>query len=225
MLSAAAKAFSEMLTRPFRPVLLKTVGLVLALFVVVFLSVQGVIEFFLPFVTGWMETTLEVFAGLALVVGFVFFAAPITALVASLFVDDIAEAVERRDYPADPPGRALSILAGLLQAIRFFGVVLAVNILALMLLLIPGVNIIAFLLANAFLLGREYFELCALRHMPAAEMRELRRRNAGQLFVAGLVIAGFLAVPILNFLTPVFATCFMMHVFKDLERESLRQPD
>lgn len=224
MISAAAKAFSEMLTRPFRPVLLRSVGLTVALFVVVFLAVQGGIAFFLPFVTGWIETTLEVFAGLALIVGFVFFAAPITALVASLFLDDIAEAVERRDYPGDPPGTPLSIVAGILQAIRFFGVVLAVNIVALMLLLIPGVNIIAFLLANAFLLGREYFELCALRHMPAADMRELRRRNSGQLFLAGLVIAGFLAVPILNFLTPVFATCFMMHVFKDLEGEPVHQP-
>lgn len=224
MFSAAAMAFSEMLTPPFRPVLLKTAGLALVLFVAVFLSVQGGIEFFLPFVTGWIETALEVLAGLALIVVFVFFAAPITALVASLFVDDIAEAVERRDYPADPPGRALPILAGILQSIRFFCAVLVVNMLALMLLLIPGVNIVAFLLANAFLLGREYFELCALRHMSVADMRELRRRHSARLFLAGLVIAGFLAVPVLNFLTPVFATCFMMHVFKKLEHEALGQP-
>ena len=44
---------------------------------------------------------------------------------------------------------------------------LLVNIVALFLLLIPGVNLIAFYLGNGYLLGREYFELAAMRHLRA----------------------------------------------------------
>jgi uncharacterized protein involved in cysteine biosynthesis len=43
------------------------------------------------------------------------------------------------------------------------GIVLVGNIIALMLLLVPGVNIVAFFLVNGYLLGREFFEFAAMR--------------------------------------------------------------
>jgi len=99
-------------------------------------------------------------------------------------------------------------------------VVLAVNILALFLLLIPGINVIAFYLGNGYLLGREYFELAAMRHMPPAEARELRRANRTTVFLCGLIVAGIASVPILNLITPLFATSFMVRIYKDLARRS-----
>ena len=86
--------------------------------------------------------------------------------------------------------------------------------LALFLLLIPGVNLIAFYLGNGYLLGREYFELAAMRHLPAAEARQLRQANRGLVFLCGVIIAGLASVPIVNLLTPLFATAFMVHVYK-----------
>ena len=71
-------------------------------------------------------------------------------------------------------------------------------------------------MANGYLLGREFFELAALRHMSREEAAELRSAKGLQVFLAGLVIAGFLAVPLLNLLTPLFATAFMVHVFKKM---------
>jgi CysZ protein len=39
-------------------------------------------------------------------------------------------------------------------------------------------------------------------------------------FLCGLVIAGLASVPILNLVTPLFATSFMVRVYKDLARRA-----
>ncbi len=93
----------------------------------------------------------------------------------------------------------------ILASIKFFGVVIIGNLIALMLLFIPGINIIAFFLVNGYLLGREFFEFAAMRFRSAEEAKLLRSRHSGTVFAAGLVIALFLAVPIVNLLTPLFA--------------------
>ena len=108
-------------------------------------------------------------------VGSIFLIPPVTSLIAGLYIDDIAAEVERTNFPADPPGKELATLPSVLLTLKFFFVVFAVNILALFLLLVPGVNLIAFYFGNGYLLGREYFELAAMRHMPAAEAKQLRQ--------------------------------------------------
>ena len=139
-------------------------------------------------------------------------------MVAGLFLDDVAETVERESYPLDPPGRAVPAIAALIMALKFFLVVILGNLVALMLLLVPGVNIGAFFIVNGYLLGREFFEFAAMRFRPEAEAKALRRKYAGTVFLAGLVIAAFLAVPLLNLLTPLFAAAMMVHLHKMITR-------
>ena len=100
------------------------------------------------------------------------------------------------------------------MAMKFFGVVIAGNLVALLLLLVPGVNIAAFFIVNGYLLGREFFEFAAMRLRPEAEAKALRRRHAGTVFLAGLLIAAFISVPLLNLLTPLFAAAMMVHLHK-----------
>ena len=97
---------------------------------------------------------------------------------------------------------------------KFFGIVVLGNVIALLLLLVPGVNLIAFFVVNAYLLSREFFQFAAMRFRSEAEARALRRRHSGTIFLAGFVIAAFLAVPILNLLTPLFGAAMMMHLYK-----------
>jgi CysZ protein len=138
----------------------------------------------------------------------------VTALIAGLFLDDVAELVERTGYPADPPGKAMPAIAALWLSLKFLGVVILGNIVALLLLLVPGINVAAFFVVNGYLLGREFFEFAAMRHRPEADARAMRRRNRLTVFLAGLVIAAFLAVPLLNLLTPLFAAAMMVHLHK-----------
>ena len=102
--------------------------------------------------------------------------------------------------------------------LRFTVVVLAVNLLGLVLLFVPGVNVVVWWLVNGYLLGRLYFELAALRFHPYAEVTALRRLFAGRIFLGGLLIAAFVAIPIVNLAAPLVGTAFMVHVHKDLMR-------
>ena len=81
-------------------------------------------------------------------------------------------------------------------------------------------------LANAYLLGREYFELAAMRFHPPHEAKAMRKANATYIFLAGLVIAVFVSIPVVNLATPIFAMAFMVHVHKRLSgaRPELIEP-
>ncbi len=217
MLSAAGQAFQELFTPPFRAVLVKSVGFTIGLLVLLVVAVEWSFSHFVQW-PGWIETTIEWLGGLALVVGSIFLIPPVTSLIAGLYIDDIAAQVERTNFPADPPGRELPVAQSVWLALKFFVIVLLVNIVALFLLLIPGVNLIAFYLGNGYLLGREYFELAAMRHLPAAEAKSLRKANRLTVLLCGLVIAGLASVPILNLVTPLFATAFMVRIYKGLAR-------
>jgi hypothetical protein len=121
--------------------------------------------------------------------------APVMALFAGLYLDDIAELVERRDYPQQRPGTPLPTARAVLTGVRFGLVVLAVN-LALLPTLLLGIGAVAMVLANAYLLGREYFEMVATRHMPADEARRLRKENAPRVLAAGFIPAFLVVVPL-----------------------------
>jgi CysZ protein len=103
--------------------------------------------------------------------------------------------------------------------LRCAGLSILVNLIALILLFAPGVNVVVFLAANGYLLGREYFELAAMRYRSFEEARAMRRRFGLTIFFAGFLIACFVAVPVLNLCTPLFATAFMTRLHKRLAGE------
>ncbi|HEU4475517.1 MAG TPA: sulfate transporter family protein [Methyloceanibacter sp.] len=219
MLSAAGQAFQELFTPPFRAVLWKCVGFTIALLALLIAAIVWSFGYFAAW-PDWIETAIQWLGGLALVVGSIFLIPPVTSLIAGLYLDDIAAVVEREHFPSDPPGRELPALQSIGLAAKFFIVVLLVNIAALLLLLVPVVNLVAFYIGNGYLLGREYFELAAMRHLAPAEARRLRKANRLTVFLSGLIIAGLASVPILNLVTPLFATAFMVRIYKGLARRA-----
>jgi CysZ protein len=214
MLDAAILALRDILSPPFRGVLMKSVALTVGLLIALWLALVWVFAHYVATPWPWLDTTLDIMTGVGLIVGLGFLVAPVTALFAGLFLDDVAEMVERTHYQADPPGRAQPFLAGIVTAVKFLAVVLVVNAIALPFVLLLGFGFLIFLAANGYLLGREYFELAALRHHDELTVLRLRRRNSRTIFAAGLLIAAFLAIPIVNLLGPLFATAFMVHVAK-----------
>ena len=209
----------------------KTLGLTLLALVALWFGLTSLVEWLalpwlqtlLPGMPSWAGWLGGIIAAIALAFGMALLIAPVTAVVAGLFLDDIAEVVERNDYPGDPTGRAMPALRSLVLSMRFLGVVILGNIVALLLLLVPGVNIAAFFIVNGYLLGREFFEFAAMRFRGEEEARALRRHYAGTVFLAGLLIAAFLAVPLLNLVTPLFAAAMMVHLHKAISvREAAR---
>jgi len=213
MVKAALLALGDLMSPDFRSVLLRAVGLTFALFIVLLVIVQLAISTLVLLPWPWAETMLAVGTGLVLAVAFFFLMAPVAAVFAGLFLDTIAAKVERRHYPDDKPGQTLTMWDSLATGLQFAAVVLAVNILALP-LVFTGIGAAVLVAANAYLIGREYFELAASRHMGVAEARALRRANAPTIFVAGLLPALLALAPFLNLLMPLFATSYFIHLFK-----------
>ena len=47
----------------------------------------------------------------------------------------------------------------------------------------------------------------------------MRSKHRGTIFMAGLVIAAFLSIPLVNLLTPLFAAGLMVHLHKMLAQK------
>jgi CysZ protein len=159
---------------------------------------------------------VSIAAGLGVVFGAVFLMPAITSLVASVFVDEVADHVEREHYPAERVGTALPFGVAIVEGIKTALLTILVYLIALPFVFMAGAGFIAFFIATAWLLGREYFELAAMRFRSPAEAKAMRKQNAATVFTAGLVIAGFVSIPIVNLATPLFGMAFMVHMHKRL---------
>lgn len=225
MLEAAFAAANQIFTPPFRTVLWKTLALTLALLGLAWVALHKLLVAGVALPYPWAETVLSFLGGVGLFIGLAFLITPVSFIVAGFFFDELAEAVERELAPDEAPGRALTLADAAWLSVKFSAVSLAVNLAALVLLLVPGLNAAAFFGANAYLFGRGYFELAAARFLPPGEVRRLRKMNALRLFLAGLVMAALLAVPILNLLTPLFGTAFMVRIAQNIMRAARKAPN
>jgi uncharacterized protein involved in cysteine biosynthesis len=235
MIAALSRAFRQMSDPAFRRVFVLSVAAALAVFLVLWafawwgLAWSGeVLNQWLVengsggFWTGifeWLFGAAGVFG--VLIASFFLFPA-VMVLVMSFLLEDVAVAVERRHYPNLPPARAQPIGEAVMGALAFAGVTVGLNVLFLpvylLLLFAPPLNLFVFYLLNGYLLGREYFELVAVRRLDTAGVKQMRRSHRGRILLTGTVIAILLTLPLLNLLMPIVATGFMLHVFEGLRR-------
>lgn len=231
VLDAARLAARDVFAAENRAVLWKMLGITVLLLIGVWFGLQGLFGAAfdlwldrlipdLPPWLAWLGFVTGLFLAIGLAVGLGLLVAPVSAIVAGLFLDDVAAAVEQQHYPADPPGKALALFPAIKNTALFLGVVVAGNLLAFVLLFVPGINIMAFFMVNAYLLGREFFEFAAMRHMPPDQARALRARNSSTVFMAGLIMAAVLAIPLVNLLTPIFGAAMMTHLCHGLSSRS-----
>jgi len=241
MIDAAVKALSQMLSPPMRSILWRSIGLSLVLITVLAIGLQRLLSWLATAGEGWAEamlgpgshTALDVLtwiisiaAGFGAVFGGIMLMPAITSLVASLFVDDVADLVEREHYPAERPGSALPVGVAMIEGFKAAGLTILIYLIALPFVFLAGAGFVIFFIATAWLLGREYFELAAMRFRPPAEAKAMRRDNAATVFAAGLIIAAFVTIPIVNLATPLFGMAFMVHLHKRLSgpRPELIEP-
>lgn len=151
----------------------------------------------------------------------VFLMVPVAAAVVGFFLEGIAEAVEERHYPGLPPARKLGLAAQVGDALRFFVLVVAVNLVALAIYLaVAPLAPFVFWIVNGFLLGREYFQLVALRRVDRAQAAALRRRHLGTIWLTGTAMAVPLSVPVLNLLVPIAGVAVFTHQFHRLVKDA-----
>src|SRR6185369_11439362 len=188
MFSDASKALAQMFTPPFRTVLLKSVGLAILLLIMLGIGLKRVFAWLSAEGAGYLEgvtgagwhTPLQVLLwivtvtlGIGLFAGAIFVMPAVTAFVASFFSDEIAAEVEHVHYPADPPGTAVPLPRAVIEGAKTALLALLVYLCAVPFVLFAGLGFLILFIANAYLLGREYFLLAAMRFHPVAEAKAL----------------------------------------------------
>jgi len=220
------KAIGQIGDARFRRVMLLGILLALALLAAIYAGFLALIEAFvpgsveIPFVgpIGGIDTLLG-WGSLLLMLGLsVFLMVPVASAFSGLFVEDIADAVEDRHYPGLPPVQPLRLADTLIDSLNFLGLLIAVNVLALLLYAFAGPFIpVVFWAVNGWLLGREYFTMVAMRRLGRIGAKEMRARNRGRIWLAGILMAAPLSVPLVNLVIPVLGVATFTHLFHRLE--------
>ncbi len=216
MIGAFSKAFTQLADPAMRRVLI--IGLIgsLLIYGAIFLGALAFIKS-----AGWLESwwlgPLLRFGGTTVlaVLSWLMFPAIVT-LIVSFLLDSIAQAVEARYYPNLAQPRRQGIGELLRTTSKFMVLAVVLNLLTLPIIFVlfffPPFNFFVFFALNGYLLGREYFELAAHRRMDARRARALRGVYSGRIFLAGVIFALLMTVPVLNLIAPIVATAAMVHL-------------
>lgn len=218
MLTALTQAIAQLSDSRFQSVLWRGILGAILLYALTIGGLTWLLTNTQLFADTWLDTASDVFGFfVAIALSFLIFPATVTVLM-SFLLEDVAHAVEARHYPHLPAPRKQPVMESVKVALRFLLVLVALNVMALPLYFIPGVNLVVFYLLNGYLLSREYYELVALRRLDPQTAKGLRKSSQGYLWLAGALIAFLLTIPVVNLVTPIIATAFMVHIFESLRR-------
>ncbi|SIS85666.1 Uncharacterized protein involved in cysteine biosynthesis [Roseivivax lentus] len=220
-----SRAVAQMGDPRFRSVLLKGVGLavaLLALFYAGFVTLMGWITpevVTIPFFgeVRWIDDLVS-WGSIILMLGLsVFLMVPVASAMTGLFLEDVAAAVEDRYYPNQPPPGRIPYAEAFRDTLSFLGLLIVANLLALVLYLVfaPLAPFIFWGL-NGFLLGREYFTIAAMRRVGRRGAQEMRKRHFLTVWVAGILMAVPLTIPLVNLLVPILGAAVFTHLFHAL---------
>lgn len=225
ILSSFVKALRQLGDRRLSRVLWWGIGLALILLALASAGVQALLLWWagdgltLPWIgeVTWIATLAGWSGPIVMILLSVVLMVPVASAMSGLFLDRVADAVEARHYPQAGPGQDIPLLEALRDSIGFLGVMMAANIVALLLYLIfSPVALFIFWGLNGFLLGREYFTLVAIRHLGRAGAAQMRKRHGGTVWLAGVLMAMPLSIPLINLAVPVLGAATFTHVFHGL---------
>ncbi len=215
MLSALFKGISQLNDRRTQRILWISIVAAFLAFAVLWGLVGALLGATSFFASGWLEWAVGLLGGLATLVFTWFLFPAVVSAVIGFFLDDIAAAVEARHFPDLAPAAGLPLMSVMVTVVGYLGVLVGLNLVLLVFLLFPPLFPFVFYAVNGYLLGREYFELVALRRVGPDEARRLRKMHRGKLFLTGVAMTLLLTMPVVNLLAPVVITAAMVHLFED----------
>jgi len=167
----------------------------------------------------WFATIASWSGPVAMILFSVVLMVPVASAMSSLFLDRVADAVEARHYPQAGPATSVGLLEGLRDSAGFLAVMIGANILALVLYLIfSPIALFIFWGLNGYLLGREYFMLFAIRHLGRARAAQMRKQHGATIWLAGILMAMPLSVPLINLAIPVLGAATFTHLYHGLRQ-------
>lgn len=218
-------ALRQLADRRIIAVLLLSLVIALVLtgpFMLIFVIIAAILDWILPasLTLPWIGQVgfLGVFTnGLASKTSWVFWTyvmSPVAVAIIGALLDWIVDAVEARHYPDLPVVRRRSIAQIVGYGAKFLFLMLGVSLAALIVSFFSGIGApLVFVLANGYLIGREYFETVALRRVSEAEAAVLTRRRLPVLWLLGSLLALALSVPFVNLVVPLVGVAAFTHLY------------
>ncbi|WP_146586564.1 EI24 domain-containing protein [Puniceibacterium confluentis] len=225
ILGAFFKAVGQIDDPRFRRVLMLGIALTLALLVGAYAGFIGLIHWLvgedatLPILgpVTWLNDLLSWGSLFFMLFLSVFLMVPVASAITSMFLEDVADAVEDRHYPNLPPVTRVPFREALRDTVSFLGVLIGANVLALILyVFFAPAALFIFWGLNGFLLGREYFTLAAMRRVGREGAKQLRRKHMLTIWIAGVLMAMPLSVPLMNLVIPILGAATFTHLFHQL---------
>jgi CysZ protein len=219
MFASARRALALVFDPAFRGIVVRALALTVLLFAAALAGTEFLISRLPVLGSPVVNQALELLAPLLFVFLIGALGAPVAAFFGALFLDRLAGRIETRDYPNDPPARPESFGPTLKAGLRLAAIVLGADIVLLPLDIgLPGLGELVSLVVNGWLLGWEFFELAALRHLTAGEAERMRKSHAGPVWLGGMLISLMSVVPGLDLFAPLFGTALMVHLFKQMQK-------
>ncbi|MCM2561600.1 EI24 domain-containing protein [Lutimaribacter sp. EGI FJ00015] len=229
ILSAFQRTLGQVHDRRFLRVLLIGVGLTLALLVAAYAGILWLLQVLLgpeatlPLIgtVTWLDDLVGWSSLLLMLILSVFLMIPVASAITSMFLEDVADAVEDRHFPHLPDVQPVPFWDALRDTVNFLGLLIAANTLALIVYAfvfwIPFAPLVLFWGLNGFLLGREYFTLAAMRREGRTAARALAKRHRMTIWAAGILMAIPLTIPIMNLLIPILGAATFTHIYHGLK--------
>lgn len=219
------KALGQIGDPRFMRVLALGLGLTTALlfaFTVAFAWTIGLIvpdSFSLPWIgeITWIDNLASWAVVPVMLVASVFLMIPVSSAFCGIFLDSIADAVEAKHYPGQPPVAHVPFSETIAETLKFLGLLLLVNVIALIIALIfAPIAPLIFWGVNGLMLGREFATMVARRRLLPPEVRAFRKRHATQIWLAGVCMAVPLTIPVMNLFMPIIGVAAFTHLFHRL---------
>ena len=225
ILSNFLKSVAQFDDPKFRRVLWRGMGLTIALLIAACLLVNFGINQLLSSAwaanligdQSWLGALINIGGVLFTIALSIWLMVPVTSAIIALFLDEVAQAVEARHYPHLPKQTATKLQDQILVGIRFLGILLLANIGALILsMIVPLLAPFVFWATNGYLMGREYFQMAAMRRLPRAQAQELFQRHQGSIWTAGILMAIPMSIPLVGLFIPILGAATFTHQFERL---------
>jgi uncharacterized protein involved in cysteine biosynthesis len=223
------KALAQLPDPRFQSVLWRGIGITIALLIGCYAGLLGLIDWLasdpitLPgnVEITWFGDLLGWGSLFLMIILSVFLMVPVASVITSLFLDEVADAVEAKHFPHLPPTPAIGFFEGLRDTVNFFGILVTANICAFVIYaFLPFAAVFIFYAMNGYLLGREYFQLAAMRREGRARAKAMAKQHQGTIWAAGCLMALPLTIPLVNLIIPILGAATFTHLYHALSQRS-----
>ena len=218
MFSELKKAIKDVFSNKIKDLIWKSVLLALLVFVLLFFGFSYAMSFIELTDMPKVQKTVEILGYIVFFIMSLMLFPSVLTLISGFFIDSIVDRTAKenniRTLRNVPLSESLAI-SGIL-AIKGVAVSTALIPVTMLLSWIPFVNFLPVLLyygMNGRLLAKEYFFAIALRYMDKTQAEELFNRYRSYWIKAGVIIAAFMTIPLINTISPLVAMTFMQRLF------------